>query len=97
MTKEQRLQKAKEQSLKKWENIYSESENGESPNIGDRCGFCKQYNMECESCCPVGIAEKDWCDDTKWWYDLMYYVDNDPALFRQWVLAIMIYIHGFEV
>ena len=94
MTPYQELEKAKRESLKKWEKIAF---NDPDTHIGDDCGFCDAY----QSCkdydtgkilCPMIMQDEDQCStmcagaSTK--------ANEDKT---SYALAVMVYIHGFTV
>ena len=104
MTKLQRYEKAKEDSLLKWEDLLDELlESGEI--AAGTCGFCVQYGSwirdpwnppyfaGCDQC-PIVKAEGMRCEATRWWDRGFELYGEDQVPF---CLAILCWLHSDDL
>ena len=97
MTKLQKLNKAKKESLEKWELLIYEPD---VYHICSFCGFCAEwYDDALCGCCPIRQVEGEPCFETDWWgeAECRYLADYEDERLVPFYLAVMIYIHGFTV
>ncbi len=95
MTKLERLERAKKQTLKRWEYFLDrafliERRRGHLTRKHKTCGFCDYYSPDHNllSCggCPINKIELQTCGDV----GFMAHTESFT-----YCLAVLIYIHGF--